>query len=623
MANRNPIEAFIWGAGGEALSPGQVAERRRIASELAAKEVPGLGHWAATLNQGLTGFLSGRERRMADEGETAGRQGFQSQWDSIFSGGGSPVAAALAGGGEMVPAMGGASAPQTALGAANALASVPSGQGADYIRSGLINRGLPEHVADAFLLNMQDESGLNPGINEAAPLVPGSRGGYGLYQLTGPRRRAYEAYASQQGIPLDSVDGQLDFLMSELQGPEAAAAKSILSAPDTGSAAAAIVNQFLRPSEQHRARREAAYLGGAARPPSDQVAQVVGGQPSVAQLLSLAGNEWANPGQSNVINALLDQQIKQQDPAYQLSRQKTELEIQKLLNPEAPAPVFEGGRWWDRSGGVPTPLTDPTVSPTSGMQNYDFLISQGVSPQDAAARAFSGGVTVNTGNQGPQVGTIPPSMALVADPTNPTGYRMETIPGSPEAIAAEQAAAAAEIGTENTGRTANIVREDLGRIRDIVNNAPWFNPAVGFGADVAQAVAGSNATNVAALSKTVLANIGFDRLQQMRDASPTGGALGAISDRELGTLQSVMGNLEQSQSVDQFMYNLDRLGTIYDEILTKASAYPNASAFGIQAPSGTEEQQTYPNAPAVGALVEGYRFKGGDPAVMENWEMVQ
>lgn len=63
----------------------------------------------------------------------------------------------------------------------------------DYIVSELVERGLPQHIATGFALNFQDESGLNPGINEANPIVEGSRGGFGLAQWTGPRRRALEA----------------------------------------------------------------------------------------------------------------------------------------------------------------------------------------------------------------------------------------------------------------------------------------------------------------------------------------------------------------------------------------------------------------------------------------------
>ena len=130
------------------------------------------------------------------------------------------------------------------------------------IREGLIARGIPPHIADGFVMNMRDESGLNPGVNEAAPIVPGSRGGYGLYQVTGPRRTAYEQFAEGRGLPLNSVDAQLDFLMTELQGPESRAARSIMAAPDANSAAVTIAKDFLRPSPEHLQRRVDRYSGG-------------------------------------------------------------------------------------------------------------------------------------------------------------------------------------------------------------------------------------------------------------------------------------------------------------------------------------------------------------------------
>lgn len=138
----------------------------------------------------------------------------------------------------------------------------PSTDMRSRVRSGLLERGLAPHIADAFVMNFQDESGLNPGINEIAPLVPGSRGGFGLYQLTGPRRVAYEQFAQQRGVEPADVDAQLDFMMMELQGPESRAAQNIFAAPDTGTAAAAIVTDFLRPAEEHRNRRVARYTGG-------------------------------------------------------------------------------------------------------------------------------------------------------------------------------------------------------------------------------------------------------------------------------------------------------------------------------------------------------------------------
>ena len=133
---------------------------------------------------------------------------------------------------------------------------------ADYIQQGLVQRGLPAHIAQGFVMNMRDESGLNPGINERTPLVQGSRGGYGLYQLTGPRRRAYESYASNRGVSFENADAQLDFLMAELQGPEKRAAQSIFSTNNPQDAAVAIARDFLRPAASNLQKRVASYTGG-------------------------------------------------------------------------------------------------------------------------------------------------------------------------------------------------------------------------------------------------------------------------------------------------------------------------------------------------------------------------
>jgi len=133
-----------------------------------------------------------------------------------------------------------------------------------YLRNGLVQRGLPPHIAEGFVMNFQDESGLNPGINERNPIVPGSRGGFGLYQLTGPRRVAYERYAKERGVPVSDEDAQLDFMMMELQGPEKRAAQAIFNTENAGDAAAAIVTNFLRPAEKHRAERVARYTSGSA-----------------------------------------------------------------------------------------------------------------------------------------------------------------------------------------------------------------------------------------------------------------------------------------------------------------------------------------------------------------------
>lgn len=134
------------------------------------------------------------------------------------------------------------------------------------IIAGLMARGLPLHVAQGIVANMVQESRLDPGINEIAPLVAGSRGGYGLNQWTGPRRRAYEAFATERGAPLDDLQTQLDFTLYELQGPERGAYNALLDTTDPVQAAQVYSEKFLRPGIPHMDRRlaEARRLAGIA-----------------------------------------------------------------------------------------------------------------------------------------------------------------------------------------------------------------------------------------------------------------------------------------------------------------------------------------------------------------------
>ena len=60
---------------------------------------------------------------------------------------------------------------------------------------------------------------------------------------------------------------------------------------------------------------------------------------------------------------------------------------------------------------------------------------------------------------------------------------------------------------------------------------------------------------------TLQANVGFDELQAMRESSPTGGALGQVSEREIAFLQALLGNIEQARDPQILMYNLERLQT--------------------------------------------------------------
>ncbi len=63
---------------------------------------------------------------------------------------------------------------------------------------------------------------------------------------------------------------------------------------------------------------------------------------------------------------------------------------------------------------------------------------------------------------------------------------------------------------------------------------------------------GSASSNAQAQLETLKAQVAFQTLQDMRNASKTGGALGQVTERELAMLQNALVPLEQAQSYDQF-----------------------------------------------------------------------
>lgn len=56
--------------------------------------------------------------------------------------------------------------------------------------------------------------------------------------------------------------------------------------------------------------------------------------PDMGTIANMMGNEWMNPGQQKMIETLLGQQLKRQDPAYQQDLEKGRLEIERLKNPQ-------------------------------------------------------------------------------------------------------------------------------------------------------------------------------------------------------------------------------------------------------------------------------------------------
>lgn len=167
-------------------------------------------------------------------------------------------------------------------------------------------------------------------------------------------------------------------------------------------------------------------------------------------------------------------------------------------------------------------------------------------------------VVVNAGDQVPEIGTIPQGFETFI---NDEGRReMRPILGGPEDVSQQT-----EAQQQQQTDTANLLVEDIGRARDIMDTATL--PVTGLGAQTLALVGGTGAANMRALLDTIGANISFEYLNEMRRNSPTGGALGNVTERELQLLRATAGNLEQSQSPEQLRFNLDRLEQQLNEVI--------------------------------------------------------
>jgi hypothetical protein len=82
--------------------------------------------------------------------------------------------------------------------------------------------------------------------------------------------------------------------------------------------------------------------------------------------------------------------------------------------------------------------------------------------------------------------------------------------------------------------------------------------STGIVGQVTRGIGGTPAFNLQQAVNTVVANLGFEALQNMRDNSPTGGALGQVAVQELTMLQSIVDSLETAQSEEEFRRALDR-----------------------------------------------------------------
>lgn len=314
------------------------------------------------------------------------------------------------------------------------------------------------------------------------------------------------------------------------------------------------------------------------------VAELLAGltpESSFTDIASVYGNPWASDSQSAVAQALLSQNLQRNDPMYQMQLEQMGLELDAARNPavdpwaglkvvnDQVVGIGEGGP--QVLGDFRDPQGDEL---TSAIQNYNFLISQGVDPAVAQQQAFGGqttNVNVNTGGAGPKLGSLSNDYGYVLDPETGepvidpvTGLpTAAAIPGSPAALEAQAAAAAAAAqegasiasSLESAEKTLTSTTNAL----DLLDNSD--TPVTGTLSRPLAAISSTPAGRVRSYVGTLQSGVALGAMQRLKEASATGATgFGALSIPELQLLINDIGALDPDNTEpDIFRQTIERI----------------------------------------------------------------
>ena len=210
------------------------------------------------------------------------------------------------------------------------------------------------------------------------------------------------------------------------------------------------------------------------------------------------------------------------------------------------------------TGMGPTPLPRGSVGQTPQVQQPDALTPRLIG---AEAQGGAGLIPSSRGPnpQGPQV-FVPRGTQIGSGGVQPVAL--------PPRMAAERAAKQEaeqpkdQLSTQAALNKAAIVSEKVNRALTQISDG--LLPVTGLSGKALSLIPGTGAYDLDKTIDTIKANVGFKELQDMRAASPTGGALGQIAVRELEFLQAAIASLEQGQSKEQLKTNLAQIRTHFD-----------------------------------------------------------
>lgn len=375
-------------------------------------------------------------------------------------------------------------------------------------------------------------------------------------------------------------------------------------------------------------------LGGPVAAPAGASTATNSAMPNIdpQALASALANPWLSPEQRSVLMTIYDQQVQAGDPLRQIEVAKGMAELEKMNAPPAPPEDFTTRIFLAQQAGLEpgTPEFQTYLLtgklPEAPEPGYNMLTPEEVAqlglPPGAYQRGGDGkisevgksGVTVNVGGDGaPGLGKLSPDYGYVLDPETrqpvidpQTGLPMAApVPGSPAAQEKDAAAATADRAGQNAATATEVVTSAAARAREA--NAKRSVGGV-FGQWATMNPSSENAELYRQVD-VLKSNAKVENLNAMRQASPTGGALGSVTEKEADMLAAKSGALDPASPYferDLADYELTLLRTVhgFDEgNRVFNELYPEGVGgitTGGAAPAGDKSRKRY--NPATGAF---------------------
>ena len=202
-----------------------------------------------------------------------------------------------------------------------------------------------------------------------------------------------------------------------------------------------------------------------------------------------------------------------------------------------------------------------------------------VAPQAMPRAAMPVQLAAQAAQPAPQPTQTAPQQALQAPVAGEPAYTQSTVDNPtvvnaaiPPKIRNEFKAKQPQVMTATTSMLRTY-RDTQNDIRNLINNDAGLRAASGFGGELVSAVPGTQAANAKAILDKLKNRSFVANINEMRASSPTGAAVGAVTEREGARFENLIASLSQAQTYDQLKKQLFELDNF---LLETSSATKNA-----------------------------------------------